>query len=173
VTEFFAGLAPLWIWLGCAGLFLVLELAAGSAFFLCLSTAALITAGAAFILPELSFPRTAAFFGLLLLPASVCWWFLLRPRFKAARSNSLNARDKSLLGSTAVLTRDSDGLKGRLRVADASWPYVCDSPLKKGQRVVVRETRGVFLYLVPLPEQAPDKPLQTEASSAAPAIPQE
>jgi membrane protein implicated in regulation of membrane protease activity len=151
VRDFLAELPSLWLWLCLAGFFLVLELAAGSAFFLCLASAALITAGAAFILPDLPLSRTAVLFALLLIPASVCWRLLLRPRLKPARQNLLNARDKSLIGATATLAEDSNGLGGRLRVADASWPYVCDSPLKKGETVVVRGVQGIFLQVAPLP----------------------
>jgi membrane protein implicated in regulation of membrane protease activity len=150
VTDFFAGLPPLWLWLCLAGLLLVLELAAGSAFFLCLSTAALITAGAVLVRPDLSLSHAAVLFALLLVPAVCCWRLLLRPRRSAARKDFLNARDKRLIGVVATLAEDSNGLGGRLRVADAFWPYVCDRPLKKGETVIVRETRGLFLHVVPL-----------------------
>jgi membrane protein implicated in regulation of membrane protease activity len=149
VTELFAAPSPLWFWLCLTGLLLVLELAAGSAFFLCLSTAALLTAGATFVRPGLTLTQAFILFALLLIPASLCWRAFLRPRRNLARKICLNARDKQIIGTVASLTEDSNGLKGRLRVADAFWPYVCDSPLKKGEVVIVRETRGIFLHVVP------------------------
>jgi membrane protein implicated in regulation of membrane protease activity len=39
-----------------------------------------------------------------------------------------------------------------LRIADATWPYVCDRPLKKGEVVVVREARGLILHVSPKEE---------------------
>jgi membrane protein implicated in regulation of membrane protease activity len=150
---YFAVPSPVWFWLCLAGLLLILELATGSAFFLCLSTGALLTAGMGLVQPEPSLAQASLLFALLLIPASCCWWFLLRPRRNAARENRLNARDRNLIGTTAILTENSSGLAGRLRVADASWPYVCDRPLKKGEKVVVREARGLILYVVPCGEE--------------------
>jgi membrane protein implicated in regulation of membrane protease activity len=147
VTEFFASVPPLWFWLCLAGVLLALELMSGSAFFLCLSTAALIAAGAAFA--GLSLARSSLLFALLLIPASFFWRTFLRPRRKIARENILNARDKRLIGTVAILTEDSAGCRGRLRVADASWPYECDRPLKKGEAVIVREAKGIILRVAP------------------------
>ena len=147
---FLAAPSPIWFWFCLAGLLLILELTTGSAFFLCLSTGALLTAGAGLVLPDPTFALASLLFALLLIPASLCWWFFLRPRRNAARENRLNARDKNIIGATAILAENSSGLTGRLRVADASWPYVCDRPLKKGEKIIVRETRGLILHVVPL-----------------------
>jgi membrane protein implicated in regulation of membrane protease activity len=138
---------PFWIWLCAGGLLLALEaLVGGSAFFLCISSAAFIPAAVAYVRPGLPWLWSLTLFAVLLLPASLGWRRFIRRRRTARPSGTaLNERAGSLIGTETLLQEDSDGLQGRLRIADSSWPYVCAEPLGKGDRVRITGADGIVL----------------------------
>ncbi|MDR2161549.1 MAG: NfeD family protein, partial [Desulfovibrio sp.] len=113
MPDFFSVLAPPWFWLCLGFVLLALELASTSAFFLCVSSAAFLLAGLTFAVPGLPWLWTFSLFALLLISASWVWWRFLYRRSGDARGNLLNARDRRIIGTVAVLSEDSSGLSGR------------------------------------------------------------
>ncbi|MDR1490595.1 MAG: NfeD family protein [Desulfovibrio sp.] len=148
MPEFLLNLDPFWFWL-CAGFFLLaLEvLAGGSAFFLCISTAAFIPALVALAHPGLSWLWSFTLFACLLLPASLVWRRFIRSGPAAKQEEILNERSRRLVGSVLILGEDSAGLKGRVRIDDSSWPYECSQSLRKGDKVKVVGSLGIVLQV--------------------------
>ncbi|MDR1947687.1 MAG: NfeD family protein [Desulfovibrio sp.] len=147
MLDLLQGADPFWVWLCAGGLLLALELlVGGSAFFLCISSAAFIPAAVAYMRPGLPWLWSLTLFAFLLVPASLAWLRFIRHRQAGRRSGEvLNERAGRLTGTEAILKEDSAGLKGRIRVEDSSWPYVCAEPLRKGDRVRITGAEGIML----------------------------
>ncbi|MDR2124415.1 MAG: NfeD family protein [Desulfovibrio sp.] len=138
---------PFWVWLCACGLLLALELlAGGSAFFLCISSAAFIPALIALVRPDLPRLWSLVIFAVLLFPATVVWRRFIRCRRSAELpGTALNERAGVLIGTETVVKEDGNGLKGRVRIGDSSWPYECGEPLRKGDRVRIIGAEGIVL----------------------------
>jgi membrane protein implicated in regulation of membrane protease activity len=147
MPDLLPGADPFWVWLCAGGLLLVLELlAGGSAFFLCISTAAFIPAAVAYVRPGLPWLWSLTLFAALLLPASLLWLRCIRRRpAGVSPGEALNERAGRLAGAKMVLQEDSSGLQGRIRMEGSSWPYVCAEPLRKGDRVRIAGAEGIIL----------------------------
>ncbi|MDR3175681.1 MAG: NfeD family protein [Desulfovibrio sp.] len=154
MPEFLLSMDPFWFWL-CAGfVLLALEvLVGGSAFFLCISTAAFIPALIALAHPGLSWLWSFTLFACLLLPASLVWRRFIRSGQDAKQGEILNERGQRLVGSVLILDEDSVDLKGRVRVDGSSWPYECAQGLRKGDRVKVVGSRGIVLQVEKYPAE--------------------
>jgi membrane protein implicated in regulation of membrane protease activity len=138
---------PFWVWLCAGGLLLALELlVGGSAFFLCISTAAFILALIALVRPDLPWLWSLLIFAVLLFPATVVWRRFIRCRRVAEHPEAaLNERAGRLIGTETVVTEAGNGLKGRVRIGDSSWPYECGESLGKGDRVRIIGAEGIIL----------------------------
>jgi membrane protein implicated in regulation of membrane protease activity len=138
---------PFWVWLCAGGLLLALELlVGGSAFFLCISSAAFIPALVALVRPDLPWLWSLMIFAVLLFPATIVWRrFIRRRRVGERPETALNERTGRLIGTEAIVKEDGNGLKGRVRIGDSSWPYECDVPLSKGDRVRIIGAEGIML----------------------------
>ncbi|MDR1685033.1 MAG: NfeD family protein [Desulfovibrio sp.] len=136
-----------WVWLCAGGLLLALELlAGGSAFFLCISSAAFIPALITLVRPDLPLLWSLVIFSVLLFPATLVWRRFIRHRRVGERPEAaLNARAVRLIGTEAVVKEDGNGLGGRVRIGDSSWPYECAEPLEKGDRVRITGAEGIVL----------------------------
>ncbi|MDR2604061.1 MAG: NfeD family protein [Desulfovibrio sp.] len=140
---------PFWVWLCAGGLLLALELlAGGSAFFLCISSAAFIPALIALVRPDLPWLWSLLIFAVLLFPATFVWRRFIRHHRAGERPEAaLNERAGRLIGTEAVVKEDGNGLKGRVRIGDSSWPYECDEPLRTGDRVKIIGAEGIMLHV--------------------------
>jgi membrane protein implicated in regulation of membrane protease activity len=136
-----------WVWLCAGGLLLALEmLAGGSAFFLCISSAAFIPALIALVRPDLPRLWSLLIFAVLLFPSTVAWRRFIRCRRVEERPGAaLNERAGRLIGTEAIVKEDGNGLKCRVRIGDASWPCECGEPLGKGDRVRIIGAEGIVL----------------------------
>jgi membrane protein implicated in regulation of membrane protease activity len=143
-------IAPFWIWLALACIFLAMEaLVMPSGFLLCLGTAAGIMAVVVFFLPALSWLWSVTLFSLLLVVSGWVWWKLLRKK-RGQQSGEedeglLNVKTRQLVGYRAVLDEGVKAGRGRIRVNDSPWPVEADADYPAGTRVEVTAVNGITL----------------------------
>lgn len=149
-----------WFWLSLVALFFLLELCTGSQlFFLCLATAALMTAGGTALFASLQQDFNSQ---LLLFGASTGFSLLLWYRFffsvnrkQAGESGNtlLNNPLQRLIGGVYPLLEVTQFNQGTIRVGDTRWQvefqHVPETPLQPGTLVKVIELREGAILVVP------------------------
>ncbi|MDL2216829.1 NfeD family protein [Desulfovibrio sp. OttesenSCG-928-M14] len=151
MPELLRNVDAYWLWLALACLLLSVEvLIVPSGFFLCLGSAAAVTALALFFFPDLSWLWALSLYATLSVLSIWFWWAVLRRR-RAARQDEenehLNLKTRQLLGYQAVLDEDIKGGRGRIRVNDSAWPVQADKDYPAGTLVRVTEVQGITLLI--------------------------
>lgn len=149
MQDFLQNIAPHWLWLALACLLLAVEvLIVPSGFFLCLGTSAGVVALVVWLLPELSWLWALGIFSALMVLSCWLWWRLLRKRRAAVareEKETLNVRDRQLVGYRSALTEDMRDGRGRMKVNDSPWTVEADENYPAGTEVVVVEVKGIIL----------------------------
>ncbi|MDR1242193.1 MAG: NfeD family protein [Deltaproteobacteria bacterium] len=143
-------IAPFWIWLTVACIFLIMEaLVMPAGYLLCLGTAAGAVAALVFFFPDLSRLWSLTLFALFTVVAGLVWWKTLRKKrgrnIVEEDEGLLNVKTRQLVGYRAVLGEDIRGGRGRIRVNDSPWPVKADSDYPAGTLVEVTEVHGITL----------------------------
>jgi membrane protein implicated in regulation of membrane protease activity len=140
-----------WHWLALAGGLLILEMLTPGVVFLWLALAAGLTGMLLWLAPTLGWQGQVLAFAALAV-ASVSLSFRWRRRLPAAGGDPrLNRRALACIGTEAVLETGIGPGRGRVRIADSTWP-AAGPDLPAGARVRVVGVKDAVLLVVPTSE---------------------
>jgi membrane protein implicated in regulation of membrane protease activity len=146
-----------WHWLLLGGALIVIEALAPGFVALWLGIAALLTGGAAWLVPSLGWQAQILLFAVL-AAAAVGGWFAWRPHHPQRTDQpSLNRRGDALVGERLLLVEPILHGRGRARAADTSWA-VSGPDLPAGSVVRVTAAQGSVLVVEPVGDPAPLDP---------------
>lgn len=143
---------PFWMWLILACVFLAIEVVVVplGGFFLCIGSAAAIVSVVAFFVPDISWQWAVALFSVLMVIAIALWWKFIQKRRAAGKNSTeetLNSREKLMIGYQAVLTEAILHGRGKMKVQDSPWPVEAEEDYPAGTRVEVVEVNGITLKI--------------------------
>ncbi len=142
-----------WHWIAFGLLLLCGELLGTAGYFLWLGISAVITGIILSLLP-ISWQLQWISFACFSLATTWLWWRYQHKSDRAADKNqSLNQREKQMIGKTTRLEEDT--LKGncRIRLGDTTWSAICNQDISAGTLVKVTGVDGIVLFIEPEKEK--------------------
>ena len=139
-----------WHWLVLACVFLVIEIAAPSAFFLWLTLAAATSALLAFIVPDLSWQIQYTLFAVFCVLSLFAWRRFAKDGTVAETDQpTLNQGNQRYVGRTLVLSEAIVNGLGKVTVEDSQWK-VSGADADLGSSVKVVDVDGSILKVEPI-----------------------
>ncbi len=144
-------LHPSLLWFILGAFLIIVEIFAPGTFLLWFGIAAIITAGAAFIMPGALVLQI-----IVMAIASALAVLMGRKFYKKLGDTSdsseepLNERTSRYIGHVSVLESDVISGRGRIKIEDASWLCECAEDLPKGSQVEVTGANGTVLIVKPI-----------------------
>jgi len=136
-----------WHWLGLGLILLILEiLIASGGFLLWIGLAAVITAGIAWLAPNLFWGVQILIFAVAGIICLVGWWSYLQRNPIRTDQPKLNRRGEQYIGRIFTLETAIENGRGTIHVDDSTW-RVTGHDLPVGTKVKVIATDGVILQV--------------------------
>jgi membrane protein implicated in regulation of membrane protease activity len=136
-----------WHWLMLACVFLVVEIAAPSAFFLWLCIAAVASAAVGFMAPDISWQAQYIIFAVFCVLSLVAWKkFTKEGSVSETDQPTLNQANRRYIGRTLVLSQAIVNGLGKVTVDDSQW-QVRGVDADVGSRVKVLDVIGSVLQV--------------------------
>ncbi len=136
-----------WHWVVLALSLIAVEIMViGSAFLIWLGFSSLIVGIVSTLLP-LSGESQFVIFSVLSIIFTVFGKRWIPLKNAPSGDEGLNRRAKRLIGETSPLLSDVKGGKSKVRLSDVIWGVRCDTPLKKGDLIIVKAVKGTHLYV--------------------------
>lgn len=138
---------PLSFWLSFGGLLLVAEMLGTAGYLLWSGIAAICTALVSWFIPN-HWAWQGGIFALLIVVIAWLWWRWSR-RLQKCEQNSLNQRNKQLVGQRFYLETPIINHQGNIRIADGSWPVYASKDLPVGTQIQIISIDGITLRVEP------------------------
>lgn len=130
-----------WTWLVIALVLAVLELIAPGVFFLWMAIAAALTAGLAFLTPDLGWTTHLAAFAVLSVLVTWAGKRYVKQNQTPSENDMLNKRGQQMIGKEVNLIDPIINGEGRVKIGDSPW-RVYGPDLPKGTRVRIKAVDG-------------------------------
>ena len=138
-----------WHWFGLAIILLALEITAPLTFFLWLCLAAVATALAKLLFPELNIVMQLILFSVFGVLSLIAWWrFGFTGRETRTDSPHLNQRNAGYVGRELSLTKAIENGVGKVTIEDSQWK-VEGPDLAVGSKVRIVAVNGSILKVEP------------------------
>lgn len=138
---------PFSFWLSLGGLLLIAEMLGTAGYLLWSGIAAICTALISLFIPD-KWAWQGGIFALLIVVIAWLWWRWSH-RLQKCEQNSLNQRNKQLVGQRFYLETPIINHQGNIRIADGSWPVHASKDLPVGTQIQVVSIEGIILHVEP------------------------
>ena len=126
-----------WTWWVAGVVLLVVEMLVPGAFFMWMGISALVTGGALWLFPELSWTAQLSLFSVLSISSIVIWRKLFPNAMSKTDQPLLNKRAQQYVGRTFTLEHAIVNGVGEVHVDDSTWRINSDEDLPAGTRIKV------------------------------------
>lgn len=138
---------PFSFWLSLGGLLLVAEMLGAAGYLLWSGIAAICTALVSWFIPN-QWAWQGSIFALLIVFIAWLWWRWSH-NLQKREQNSLNQRNKQLIGQRFYLETPIINHQGNIRIADGRWPVYSSKDLPAGTQIQIISIEGITLRVEP------------------------
>lgn len=132
-------------WVIVGVIFFIIEVSTFTLLFLWLGIAALVTAGLAFVFPDMALSIQLACFAVIATLDVIAWHFIFKNKQKTMGDNKMNNRASRYIGQTAKLIEPVEDGFSKIKIEDSLWRVRCNSLLKEGDSIKIIDADGVLL----------------------------
>lgn len=110
-----------WLWFTLACVFVIVEIASPTFYFLWLAIAAFAVGGLKLFMPQMDFVAQLALFAVMTAAAFFSWRSYLKKNPLKSKDPLLNSRARQMIGKNGIVVEAIQHGHGRVKVGDSTW----------------------------------------------------